>query len=45
MRIRISMPSKEAKQSHGRLKTLVEETEVEDWAEGGLEMVRMQFCL
>ncbi|PAV88638.1 hypothetical protein WR25_22627 [Diploscapter pachys] len=41
MRIRVSMPSKEAKQAHGRLKTLVEETEVEDWAEGGLEMVAL----
>lgn len=39
MRIRISMPSHEAKITHGRLKALFSELEMEDWAEGGLEMV------
>ncbi|KAK6014135.1 rRNA metabolism protein, SBDS family, partial [Ostertagia ostertagi] len=39
MRIRIAMPSHEAKITHSRLKALFSELELEDWAEGGLEMV------
>lgn len=39
MRIRVSMPSHEAKITHSRLKALFSELEMEDWAEGGLEMV------
>ncbi|RCN31695.1 rRNA metabolism protein, SBDS family [Ancylostoma caninum] len=39
MRIRVSMPSHEAKLTHNRLKALFAEVEMEDWAEGGLEMV------
>ncbi|PIO52462.1 SBDS protein, partial [Teladorsagia circumcincta] len=38
MRIRIAMPSHEAKITHSRLKALFSELELEDWAEGGLEM-------
>ncbi|EYB91297.1 hypothetical protein Y032_0207g2014 [Ancylostoma ceylanicum] len=38
MRIRVSMPSHEAKLTHNRLKALFAEVEMEDWAEGGLEM-------
>ncbi|WKY00370.1 hypothetical protein Q1695_014878 [Nippostrongylus brasiliensis] len=39
MRIRVAMPSHEAKITHSRLKALFSELEMEDWAEGGLEMV------
>ncbi|KJH52857.1 rRNA metabolism protein, SBDS family [Dictyocaulus viviparus] len=39
MRIRIAMPSHEAKITHTRLKSLFSDLEMEDWAEGGLEMV------
>ncbi|KAK6057597.1 rRNA metabolism protein, SBDS family [Cooperia oncophora] len=39
MRIRIAMPSHEAKITHSRLKALFSDLELEDWAEGGLEMV------
>lgn len=39
MRIRISMPAKDAKLHHSKLKGLFAELEVEDWAESGLEMV------
>ncbi|KAK6739638.1 hypothetical protein RB195_008249 [Necator americanus] len=39
MRIRVSMPSHEAKITHNRLKALFTEVEMEDWAEGGLEIV------
>ncbi|CAI5445990.1 unnamed protein product [Caenorhabditis angaria] len=39
MRIRISIPTKEAKQVHSKLKTSFSEVEVDDWAEGGLELI------
>lgn len=39
MRIRISMPSKQAKQHQIKLKSLFSTIEIEDWAEDGLELV------
>jgi len=39
MRIRISLPKKEAKQAHEKIKQLMGEIEAEDWDEGALEMV------
>ncbi|CAB3401974.1 unnamed protein product [Caenorhabditis bovis] len=39
MRIRVAMPTKEAKQAHAKLKQNFSEIEVDDWAETGLEMV------
>jgi len=39
MRVRISLPAKEAKQVKEKLEALIQEIEVEDWAEGALELV------
>jgi len=39
MRISISIPSKEAKLMHDKIKALFAEIEVEDWEKGDLEMV------
>lgn len=39
MRVRISLPAKEAKQIKDKLETLFQEIEVEDWSEGALELV------
>uniref|UniRef100_A0AC34RSG1 Ribosome maturation protein SBDS n=1 Tax=Panagrolaimus sp. JU765 TaxID=591449 RepID=A0AC34RSG1_9BILA len=39
MRLRIGIPSKEAKSLHNRVKSLFESVEVENWDEGSLEMV------
>lgn len=39
MRIRVAIPTKEAKIVHAKLKTLFSEVEVDDWEEAGLEMV------
>lgn len=42
MRVRVSIPHKEAKIVHDRLKALFKTVEVENWEEGDLEMVG--FC-
>lgn len=39
MRVRVSIPHKEAKIVHDRLKSLFKTIEVEDWEAGDLEMV------
>uniref|UniRef100_A0A915EEL6 Ribosome maturation protein SBDS n=1 Tax=Ditylenchus dipsaci TaxID=166011 RepID=A0A915EEL6_9BILA len=39
MRVRISVPAKDAKNIHERVKSLFEAVEVEDWEKGALEMV------
>uniref|UniRef100_A0A8R1EA89 Ribosome maturation protein SBDS n=1 Tax=Caenorhabditis japonica TaxID=281687 RepID=A0A8R1EA89_CAEJA len=40
MKIRVAIPTKEAKTVHQKLKALFNEVEVDDWAEEGLEMVK-----
>ena len=39
MRVCVSVPPKDAKSIHERLKSLFEKVEVEDWEKGQLEMV------
>lgn len=39
MRVRVSLPHKEAKACHAKLKETFEAVEVEDWEEGNLEIV------
>lgn len=43
MRIRVSVDSKDAKNTHDKLKTLFDVIEVEDWEKGDLQMVILQF--
>lgn len=39
MKIRVAIPTKEAKSVHTKLKTLFSDVEVDDWQDGSLEMV------
>lgn len=39
MRIRVSVPAKNAKTIHAKLKAFFDTVEVEDWEKGDLEMV------
>lgn len=39
MRVRLSIPHKDAKRIHDKLKAMFKSIEVEDWEAGDLEMV------
>lgn len=43
MRVRVSIPHKEAKAMHDKLKQMFKTIEVEDWEAGDLEMVNLYF--
>jgi hypothetical protein len=43
MRIRVSVPAKNAKNIHPKLKAFFDTVEVEDWEKGDLEMVSQNY--